>query len=184
MPVKKTIMLLLICSMLPVFSFADMCSWVDKDGIRHFSNTNDCPNGEGTISPEAADGDAYADQNRVGLRFMGVYREGINYLRFYGDGTVVSAASSGRPEQLTAWFGKSAKHAYKGRYRVDGKAVKFYTLYKQKNIVLAKGIAKGNVLAVSFLHMVEKHLNERNFVQKGIRIYKFIPMDFPRENRY
>lgn len=177
-------MLLFICWMLPVFSYADMCSWVDKDGIRHFSNTNDCPKGEGTISPEAVDGDAYADRNRVGLRFMGLYREGISYLRFYGDGTVVSIESAAiRPEQLAAWFGKSAKHAYRGRYSVDGEAVKFYTLYK-KNIVLAKGIVKGDVLAVALLHMVEKHLNERNFVQKRIRYYTFIPMEFPRHNRY
>ena len=169
--------------MLPVISSSDICSWVDKDGIRHFSNTNDCKRGESVMSPEAEDGDVKADQNRIGLRYMGLYRDGIHYLRFYGNGTVVSVSTTGRPEQLANWFGKSAKHAYKGNFWTEKNKVLFYTRYKQ-NIVLAKGIVKDDVLAVAFLHRVEKHLNERNLTERGIRYYKFIRVDFPRQNRY
>ena len=183
MPIRWIIIVLMISCMLPDFSPADMCSWVDKNGVRHFSNTNNCNGGESSVSPEVEGSDEKADQNRLGLRFMGMYCNGIHYLRFYGDGTVVSASSTGRPEQLASWFGKSAKFAYKGRYWTDGKKVRFYTLY-EKNVVLAEGIVQNDVLGVVFLHVVEKHLNERNHVQQGIRYYKFTPVDFPRPNRY
>ncbi len=183
MLLRKILIVLLLFWILTASSSADMCSWVDKDGIRHFSNASDCPRGEGVISPEAEDGEAQADRNRLGLRYLGLYRDGIHYLRFYGDGAVVSVSSTGRPEQLASWFGKSAKNVYKGNYSIDNDTVRFYTRYKQ-NIVLAKGIVKEDVLAVAFFHIAKQHLNENNYVQRAIHYYTFIPMDFPRENRY
>ncbi len=178
-------LIFLIC-LLPGASSADLCSWVDKAGVRHFSNTNNCPRGEGKISPESENGDAQADRNRSGLRFMGLYRDGAHHLRFYADGTVVSAtvSGSGQPEKLATWFGKSAKKIYKGAYSIDDEnIVRFYTLHEQ-NLVLAKGIVNEDVLNVAFFHVVKKHLNEHNYVKYALRSYAFIPVDFPRENRY
>jgi hypothetical protein len=100
MPLKRILMVLLFFLILPVLSLADMCSWVDEDGVRHFSNTNDCPAANASISPEAEDSD------------------------------------------------------------------------------------DGGLLNVYFTHVAEKSLYGENRVQRSLHLYTFIPIDFPRENRY
>jgi hypothetical protein len=182
MTIKNTMIILLIAWILPAFSFGDMCSWVDKDGVRHFSNTSDCKRGEGTMSPEAGDSGVQTAGTRDGLRFMGVYRYGIHYIRFYGDGTVVSVLSPEKPEKLAGWFGKSAKHAYIGNYSIKGGQFRFYARCDQ-GILMAEGYVKDDGLIIAFLHNRGNPQKERSLVNSDFRYYMYIPVEFPEQNR-
>jgi hypothetical protein len=182
MPIRNTMIFLLISWMLSSFSFADMCSWVDEEGVRHFSNTSDCKRGESSMSPEAGDRGVQAAGTRDGLRFTGVYRYGLHYIRFYGDGTVVSALSPEKPEKLAAWFGKSAKRAYIGNYAISAGQFRFFARCGQK-LLMAEGFVKDDGIVIAILDNRGNPRRERSLVDSGFRYYMFIPVAFPPRNR-
>ena len=182
MSLRNTMIALLIAWMIPTFSFADICSWVDEAGVRHFSNTSDCKRGESTISPEAGDSGMQTAGTRDGLRFTGVYRYGIQYIRFYGDGTVVSVLSPAKPEKLAEWFGKSAKHAYIGNYTISAGQFRFFARCEQK-ILMAEGYLKDDGLVIAFLDNRGNPRSGSSFVESDFRYYMFIPVEFPPQNR-
>lgn len=58
----------------------------------------------------------YVGKDRDGTRF---------YYRFYEDGHVSQVGSTGAPEKVANWLGKSHQHSSQGAYQLDGKDLKF-----------------------------------------------------------
>ncbi len=87
----------------------------------------------------AADGGAPAvDAGRssdgpasVGLRFDGLYQcnhdSYFGYLRFYPDGIVLQASSTGTPEQVAVWLKPGSTVAAQGSWGLAGSAIQFVT---------------------------------------------------------
>lgn len=65
------------------------------------------------------------------LRFDGLYWAQMSscrsYLRFYADGTVLQASTSGEPEQIARWFGKAHTDLPRGTYTFEGMSIEFST---------------------------------------------------------
>ena len=51
----------------------------------------------------------------------------FSYLRFYQDGAVVAASSSGTPDQVGKWLAKGHQGASEGTYTVNGEQITFTT---------------------------------------------------------
>ena len=175
---------LLAYMLLPAISLADICSYVDAEGVRHFSNGADCPAGSKARAREVPSGDLQADQNRRGLRFMGVYRAEKYYLRFYSDGTVISAKTTARPDQLAVWFGKSNKNLSRGQYSVDSQdTIRFYCP-TEHGTVLYKGTLRANLLTVQSAVIDARRPRKDKLRLQGYRKFRFIPVTFAKDNLY
>ena len=63
------------------------------------------------------------------IRFDGLYQaqEGDYYLyvRFFEDGTVITASSDGKPEEVIGWFQKGHPYVSTGAYSVNGDEISF-----------------------------------------------------------
>lgn len=70
------------------------------------------------------------------LRFDGIYKSTVqinsttgdqstSYLRFYRDGTVINASSSGTPEQVKTWFVKGHDNVMQTTYQAAGAHLNF-----------------------------------------------------------
>jgi hypothetical protein len=63
------------------------------------------------------------------LRYDGIYQAEEDdyylYLRFFDDGTVLSASSNGQPEEVIGWFQKGHPFVSAGAYAVDGRDITF-----------------------------------------------------------
>jgi hypothetical protein len=67
------------------------------------------------------------------IRFDGVYQaeEGdyYIYLRFFGDGTVITATSKGEAEEVVGWFQKGHPNVSSGDYAINGDELSFSTAF-------------------------------------------------------
>ena len=72
------------------------------------------------------------------LRFDGLYYAEYpfyrSYLRFYPDGTVLEASTSGRPEQVAHWFSKAHADLPKGTYTFQGLSIEFSTTSSDRTV--------------------------------------------------
>ncbi len=63
------------------------------------------------------------------IRFDGLYQaeqdDYYTYLRFFGDGTVITANSSGQPEEVVGWFQKGHPFVSTGVYTINGDEISF-----------------------------------------------------------
>ena len=69
------------------------------------------------------------ESSKFQLRFDGLYelkeRDCNSYLRFYEDGTVVEACSTGSPEEAGRWLNKDHPYSSKGIYILTGSVLSF-----------------------------------------------------------
>ncbi|KYC37392.1 hypothetical protein WA1_48210 [Scytonema hofmannii PCC 7110] len=54
----------------------------------------------------------------------------MSCLRFYRDGTVISCATYGEPEEIVKWFNKSNPNIALGNYKVHGERIEFSINYE------------------------------------------------------
>jgi hypothetical protein len=105
-----------------------------------------------------------------GTRLDGQFR----YLRFYADGTVVSASTaveSGQgPDEarVAKWLNNSNPDIPAGRYAIDGPKLSFDAVSKE-GTVSYRGVIEGEVLKLNW----RSSINQR----EGSEEYRFVPLD-------
>lgn len=163
----------------PAVLSAEICSWVDASGVRRYSNTGNCPEDANSTRPEYGEGEVSSRQNGAGLLFYGVYRDGIHYLRFYADGTVVSVDTAAWPGEMASWFGRSGKNVKKGRYRMSrGKTIEFHTIHKKYGAMLCKGKVSDKAIHLAFFRVDKRRFEKGYSPMEGTARYTFIPIEF------
>jgi hypothetical protein len=135
-------------------------------------------------APSAAQTDRPAGaEGEPRLRYDGVYQSGHSeraapasefgpwsYLRFYPNGTVVSVATSGRPEDL-GWLKISDESYHSGTVELQGSALSFSIRQGNEPAIDYTGSVVGDRL---YLH-VHSHINE----YQGDEVYLFVPTAAP-----
>ena len=87
------------------------------------------------------------------LRFDGLYRSekvgnAWTYLRFFPDGSVIYATSTGLPEQIAPWFNQDFQR-YRGEYVVLGNRISFHVGGEAESTVSFRGSIEENGLVLS-----------------------------------
>ena len=88
------------------------------------------------------------------LRYDGIYRyhepskEVTIYLRFYADGTVLSTASTGKPDDVARWFHRGS-NVDSGHFTVEGSDLHF-TIFGFERRNDCAGTIAGSLLMLKF----------------------------------
>lgn len=105
------------------------------------------------------------------LHFEGLYRAKVNnghsYLRFYPDGTVLTASSAKMPGEVARWFDKDNIFT-KGYYKVEGTGLKFTIMDKYSSFDYS-GIVSRKRLKLKVFN--------RNGDEPQELVYRFMPLD-------
>lgn len=102
--------------------------------------------------------DSAAAAQSPSLRYDGLYQsaglwEGaVVYLRFYDDGTVLSVSSSGRPDQVAAWFNKAHPSSSMGKYDLHGSRLEFTTVGKDDTFDYAGSMSGDEIVLTEHSH--------------------------------
>lgn len=88
-------------------------------------------------------------QDSTKVRFDGVYQTETrnntrSFLRFYPDGTVISATSTGQAKNLSNWFTKEKYNKpwdSRGKYEIKNKNI-YFTTSSQSGTVVYEGVIK------------------------------------------
>ncbi len=107
------------------------------------------------------------------LRFDGIYRSKLedysHYIRFFEDGTVITAYSKTSPQSMKKWFVKdSVKSVGKGNFILSSIRIKFTTT-SISGIVEYDGRIYENKMVIE----AYSYITQRKF----IREYEFIKLD-------
>lgn len=109
---------------------------------------------------------APAEVHDPGLRFDGLYRaqelSSRSYLRFYADGTVIQASTSGNPEQVARWFDKTHTEVPRGTYTVQGRSIEFSTV-SSEGAVAYKGQMVDDTIELSSHSHINGHKAQSTF---------------------
>ena len=106
------------------------------------------------------------------VRYDGIYRyrepakQVSIYLRFYADGTVLSTASTGKPDEVGKWFHRGG-NVDSGHFTVEGSDLHF-TIFGFKWRNECAGTIAGNVL------MLKCADNDASM------LFEFVPMRLPK----
>jgi hypothetical protein len=110
------------------------------------------------------------------LRFDGLYVAPQNdysgYLRFYPDGWVSAASSTGTASQVAEWLGRDHANSSQGTYTLDGDAIAFVTTSSAGSVEYS-----GTVLPDSMTLDVHSLINDA----RNTRTYSFTAVAFPPE---
>jgi len=122
----------------------------------------------------------FAQANAGGLpatiRTDGVYQapgskpQTFGYLRFYGDGTVVEASSTGTPVDVAKWISKSHEYSGVGQVTGDAKTIAFSAKSKSGVVDFQGRVEKDGLSLTTYSHI-------NRF--RGSYFYKFVPVAFP-----
>jgi hypothetical protein len=98
---------------------------------------------------------------------VGDHKEGHNYLRFYNDGQVISAATNceGKVAEMKDWFHRTAGEVSKGRCHVDGTKISFY-ITGPTGVIRYKGKVTDDQIELTW--------KSGSDGQRGHDVYKFI----------
>lgn len=108
------------------------------------------------------------------LRFDGIYQSKLedysSYIRFYEDGTVITAYSKTAPQYMKKWFFKDTIKSGigKGNFILTNNRIRF-TATSFSGIVEYEGRIYGNTIIIE----AYSHITQRKF----IREYEFIKLD-------
>ncbi len=111
------------------------------------------------------------------LRTEGVYQAPgskagtFAYLRFYQDGTVVQATSSGTAHEVAKWLAKGHQYSGVGQVTSEGKTIAFLSTSQSGNVEF-----QGTVQADGLGLELTTHSHINNF--RGRYHYQFVPVDF------
>jgi hypothetical protein len=110
------------------------------------------------------------------LRYSGLYqskgtgskeRGYSHFVRFFEDGIVITATSSGTPQDLARWFTKEftkSKYGQSGRFFIDGSLLRFSSFSREGSVDY-----EGEILADGLILRSHSHING----YRGISEYKF-----------
>jgi TIR domain len=90
-----------------------------------------------------------------------------SYLRFYGDGTVLTASSSGSPEQVIAWLNPENVFVSRGTRTISGRQISF-TATSTQGSVDYEGEIEGELLTL--------RIHSRINANRSITDYDFVPL--------
>jgi hypothetical protein len=126
---------------------------------------------KGRVAPNARgvpriDGLYYAAPKR---RLLGRRGQGGQYLRFYGDGTVVEVTSSGSPDEVARWFSRDHAGSSIGRIALDESQITFETSSPWGVVEYSGTFVDPNTLEVN----IRSRINGRRFT--GVR-FVFAPV--------
>jgi hypothetical protein len=91
---------------------------------------------------------------------------GHHYLRFYRDGTVISATSIGSPAEIQSWFKMPFRNT--GDYSISGSSIKFST-HSPEGTVDFEGTIRGTLLELNFHSLINDN--------RGTEYYELVKKD-------
>lgn len=127
------------------------------------------------ITPSSAKEEpALAEAADYGLRYDGLYYAENSpcgsYLRFYADGTVLQASTSGRPEQIARWFSKTHTEVPRGTYTVRGGSIGFSTVSSEGTVAYEGQVSGGAIDLNTHSHINGHKAQETySFVQVALQ---------------
>jgi hypothetical protein len=113
----------------------------------------------------------------AGVRFDGLYQASPGrlesywyYLRFYADGTVLSASSTGTPAQVANWLTKAKADAGSGCATVDSRKIRFGDT-SSAGTVDYSGTVENDSLALHSVSHINGHVADE--------VFRFVPVQLP-----
>jgi len=104
-----------------------------------------------------------------------LYRRESSYFRFYEDGTVIGASTTGEPDQIIAWFKKGgSSNLSEGTYKRDENYIAFSTSNDLGTVKYSGSIQK-DILVLDSTSMII------GFKKRDGALYQFTEIDVTRK---